>query len=47
MTKGFLLIGTSLNGLGKKQTFVAEVGPDIAAVVGTAFDALWKLATSI
>ncbi len=35
-----LLFGTSLNGLGKKQSFIVELGPDVRATVLAAFDAV-------
>jgi hypothetical protein len=44
---GMLLIGTSLNGLGLKQSFVVETGMDIRAAVLTVFDAAWKVAIAI
>jgi hypothetical protein len=36
-----LLFGTSLNGLGKKQSFIVELGQDTRASVMAAFDAAW------
>lgn len=39
-----LLIGTSLNGLGKKQSFVVRAGEDVRGVVVPAFDEMWKRA---
>jgi hypothetical protein len=45
--KGMLLIGTSLNGLGLKQSFVIEIGEDIRSVVIAAFDGIWRTATQI
>lgn len=39
-----LLFGTSLNGLGKKQSFIVELGPDMRATVLAAFDAVWATA---
>jgi hypothetical protein len=42
-----LFFGTSLNGLGKKQSFIVELGPDLRATVMTAFDAAWVAATPV
>jgi hypothetical protein len=42
---GLLLLGTSLNGFGKKQTFVVALGPDIRGDVAAAFDSRWQAAT--
>lgn len=39
-----LLFGTSLNGLGKKQSFIVELGQDTRATVMAAFDAAWTSA---
>lgn len=39
-----LILGTSLNGFGKKQCFVIKAGRDIRDVVEKAFDALWAAA---
>lgn len=36
-----LILGTSLNGFGKKQSFVISAGTDIRATMVTEFDALW------
>jgi hypothetical protein len=36
-----LILGTSLNGFGKKQCFVVKAGPDIRSVLTPAFDTLW------
>ncbi len=36
-----LILGTSLNGFGKKQSFVVEVGKDVRFIVSKAFDAAW------
>jgi hypothetical protein len=38
---GMLLFGTSLNGLGLKQSFVVMLGEDIRTVVLAAFEAAW------
>lgn len=40
-----LILGTSLNGFGKKQGFVVQAGEDVRGVVGQAFDATWAAAT--
>jgi len=37
-----LLIGTSLNALGKKQSFVVRVGQDVRRWTGAAFDEMWQ-----
>jgi hypothetical protein len=42
-----LLFGTSLNGLGKKQSFIVELGQDVRATVMTAFDAAWVTAKPV
>jgi hypothetical protein len=36
-----LILGTSLNGFGKKQGFVVQAGDDVRAVVVQAFDIAW------
>lgn len=41
---GLLLLGTSLNGLGKKQSFVVALGPDIRTDVFAAFESRWQAA---
>ena len=40
-----LILGTSLNGFGKKQGFVVQVGEDVREVVRRAFDTTWAAAT--
>lgn len=40
-----LILGTSLNGFGKKQSFVIKAGPDIRNTVVAEFDTLWSAAT--
>jgi hypothetical protein len=40
-----LLFGTSLNGLGFKQSFVVEVGEDVRASVVQTFDSYWNTAS--
>lgn len=42
---GLLLLGTSLNGLGKKQSFIVALGPDLRADVSAAFESRWQTAT--
>jgi hypothetical protein len=44
---GMLLFGTSLNGIGFKQSFVVSLGEDIRASVLTTFDSYWKTATTL
>jgi hypothetical protein len=44
---GMLLFGTSLNGLGFKQSFVIALGEDIRASVEATFDAYWASATPL
>ena len=39
-----LILGTSLNGFGKKQCFVIIVGPDIRETMTSTFDSLWASA---
>ena len=41
---GLLLLGTSLNGLGKKQSFVVALGADLRADVSAAFESRWQSA---
>jgi len=36
-----LILGTSLNGFGKKQGFVVQAGADVRAVVLQGFDNMW------
>jgi hypothetical protein len=40
-----LILGTSLNGFGKKQGFVVQAGPDVRGVVLQVFDSSWLSAT--
>lgn len=42
---GMLLIGTSLNGIGLKQSMVVRVGDDLRQAAEQAFNALWPAAT--
>jgi hypothetical protein len=44
---GMLMFGTSLNGLGLKQSFVVALGEDIRASVAATFDADWQRATPL
>jgi hypothetical protein len=39
------LLGQSLNGIGKKQTFVVAMGPDIREQTRGSFESLWKAAS--
>jgi hypothetical protein len=43
--EGMLLLGTSLNGFAKKQSFLVSLGPDIRAATETAFNRVWASAT--
>lgn len=45
--KRMLLFGTSLNGLGKKQSFIVELGQDTRSTVLAAFDAVWTRAKPV
>jgi len=40
-----VILGTSLNGFGKKQCFVIQTGPDLRSVLVPVFDTLWLSAT--
>ena len=42
-----LIIGQSLNGIGKKQTFIVEAGKDIKEHMGRVFNQLWGQAKGI
>jgi hypothetical protein len=44
---GMLLFGTSLNGLGSKQSFVVALGEDIRVTVLAAFEATWDTAAPL
>lgn len=44
---GMLLFGTSLNGLGFKQSFVVALGEDLRSAVSSAFEASWAAATPL
>jgi hypothetical protein len=39
-----LILGTSLNGFGKKQCFIIQTGPDLRAALVPVFDNLWNSA---
>jgi hypothetical protein len=39
-----LILGTSLNGFGKKQCFIIQTGPDVRAALVPVFDNLWNSA---
>lgn len=39
-----LILGTSLNGFGKKQSFIIKAGPDIRGLVISVFDTIWARA---
>jgi hypothetical protein len=41
---GMLLLGTSLNGLGKKQSFIVSLGEDLRQIASPAFDRAWASA---
>lgn len=40
-----VILGTSLNGFGKKQCFIIQTGPDLRGVLTPVFDNLWNAAT--
>ena len=44
---GMLMFGTSLNGLGLKQSFVVLLGEDVRASVAVTFDENWQHATPL
>jgi hypothetical protein len=44
-SKSMLILGTSLNGFGKKQSFVIKAGEDIRKVMQTEFSNLWNTAS--
>jgi len=44
---GMLLSGTSLNGLGVKQSFVVALGEDVRHSVLATFNSYWKVATPL
>jgi hypothetical protein len=39
--EGMLLLGTSLNGFAKKQSFLVSLGPDIRDAMEAAFNRMW------
>ena len=43
--RSMLILGGSLNGFGKKQTFVIQVGSDVRQTVLSAFDTEWSKGT--
>jgi hypothetical protein len=43
---GMMIVGTSLNSIGLKQSFVVTVGEDIRAIVLKAFDDAWSKGTT-
>lgn len=43
--EGMLLLGTSLNGFAKKQSFIVPLGPDIAQATGQAFGKVWSVSS--
>jgi hypothetical protein len=45
--KDLLLFGTSLNGLGSKQSFVVAAGEDLRDIVRAAFEPMWTSATPV
>jgi len=45
-SNSMLILGTSLNGFGKKQCFVIKAGKDIQQVMKREFDNLWNSATA-
>ncbi len=42
---GLLMLGASLNGFAKKQSFVVALGPDMRGLSEAAFDVQWKAAS--
>lgn len=44
---GMLMFGTSLNGLGLKQSFVVTLGEDLRSAALAAFEATWDTATPL
>lgn len=43
--RDMLILGTSLNGFGKKQCFTIRAGEDMGETMRTTFDSLWAAAT--
>lgn len=43
---GMLLLGTSLNGFAKKQSFMVPLGPDIKSATEVAFNRVWANSTA-
>lgn len=46
-SNSMVILGTSFNGLGKKQAFVIRVGQDMRSICETYFDNLWANATPV
>ena len=44
---GMILLGGSLNGFSKKQSFIVSVGTDLRAVAEAAFDRHWRSASRL
>lgn len=44
---GMLLFGTSLNSIGRKQSFVVQLGDDLRSMALLAFDDVWNRSTPI
>jgi hypothetical protein len=44
---GMLMFGTSLNGIGFKQSFIVVLGPDIRSSMIPVFDSTWSQATAV
>lgn len=44
---GMLMFGTSLNGLGLKQSFVVSLGPDLRSAALAAFETAWDDGTAL
>ena len=40
-SEGMLILGTSLNGFGRKQSFIVQAGPDLAETMKREFDRIW------
>ena len=43
--EGMIILGTSLNGFGKKQSFLIRAGADFAVAMGKEFDRIWASGT--
>ncbi|TGM74355.1 hypothetical protein [Leptospira bouyouniensis] len=44
--RGFTIMGSSLNGIGKNQSFFIQLGNDIKKIVETEFDKIWANSTN-